>query len=111
MFEQGGANRVGPALWNVVGRDKGVLDGFSYSEAMATFDDPRDWTYESLNKFLHKPKDYMPGTKMNYAGLRKVEDRANLIAYMRSMADTPAALPTEAEIAEAQAAFDAASGG
>jgi len=110
-FDQGGPNKLGPALWGVVGRPKASHEGFNYSDALASFDDPKDWTYTSLNKFLHKPKQYISGTAMNYAGLSKVKDRANLIAYLRSLSDSPAPLPTEEEIAEAEAAFEAASGG
>ena len=110
-FDDGGANKVGPNLWNIVNADKGGVDGFAYSDAMATFDDPKQWTYSSLNKFLHRPKEYMPGTKMNYAGLRKASDRADMVAYLRSLSAAPAALPTDAEIQAAQDAYEAASGG
>ncbi|MEL6584105.1 MAG: cytochrome c family protein [Pseudomonadota bacterium] len=75
-----GANRVGPYLWGVVGRDIGAIDGFRYSDAMAGFGNA--WTPENLNQFLIAPSEYMPGTAMAYRGLRDVEDRANLIAYM-----------------------------
>jgi len=77
-----GANGVGPHLWGVVGRDKGSVDGFDYSEAMATQEG--DWTPENLNAFLENPKGYTPGTKMNYNGMRDIEDRANLIAWLES---------------------------
>jgi cytochrome c len=97
-FEEGGANKVGPNLWNVVAGPKGHIDGFAYSDAlMAMADQP--WGYAELNHFLWNPKDYMPGTKMNFAGLRSAQDRANLIAYMRSMSGSPAELPTQEEIA------------
>ncbi|MCR9072711.1 MAG: cytochrome c family protein [Alphaproteobacteria bacterium] len=109
-FDNGGANKVGPNLYGIVLADKGHLDSFSYSDAMANFDDPSNWTYESLNKFLHNPKQYIAGTKMNYAGLKKTADRANMIAYLRSLADAPAALPTAEEIKQAEDAYIAASG-
>ena len=110
-FESGGANKVGPNLYGIVMADKGHLDSFSYSDALANFSDPATWTYSSLNKFLHKPKDYIPGTKMNFAGLSKASDRADLIAYLRTLADSPAALPTDEEIQKAEEEFKAASGG
>ena len=87
------------------------MEGFSYSDALASFSDPKDWTYASLNKFLHKPKEYISGTKMNYAGLKKASERADLIAYLRTLAGTPAPLPTDEEIQAAEAEFKAATGG
>jgi cytochrome c len=110
-FESGGANKVGPNLYGIVMADKGHLDDFAYSDALANFSDPATWTYSSLNKFLHKPKDYIPGTKMNFAGLSKASDRADLIAYLRTLADSPAPLPTDDEIQKAEEEFKAASGG
>jgi len=97
VFEAGGQNKVGPVLWNVVNADKGGVDGFGYSTALAEFGGA--WDYTSLNAFLYKPKAYISGTKMNFAGLKKQKDRANMIAYLRSLADAPVALPTDAEIA------------
>jgi cytochrome c len=110
-FDQGGANKVGPNLFDIVNREKGSHEGFNYSDAMKSFSDPKNWTYESLNKFLHKPSEYMPGTKMNFAGLKKASDRADLIAYLRSMAGTPAPLPTAEEVKAAQDAFEKAKAG
>ena len=97
VFEAGGQNKVGPVLWNIVNANKGGVDGFGYSTALAEFGGA--WDYASLNAFLYKPKAYISGTKMNFAGLKKPSDRANMIAYLRSLADTPAALPSEADIA------------
>ena len=97
VFEEGGANKVGPALWNIVNADKGAIDGFGYSNALAAFGGA--WDYQALNAFLYKPKAYIEGTKMNFAGLKKPKDRANMIAYLRSLSAAPAALPTDAEIA------------
>lgn len=110
-FDQGGANKVGPNLYGVVGREKGGHAGFAYSDAVKSFADPKQWTYESLNKFLHKPADYIPGTKMNFAGLKKAEDRADLIAYLRTLAGSPAPLPTPEEAKAAQDAFEKAKAG
>ncbi len=78
-----GANATGPHLYGVVGRDKGSADGFSYSETLASMEG--DWTPENLSGFLLNPKEYAPGTKMVYKGMAKVEDRANLIAYLDSV--------------------------
>ena len=78
-----GANGTGPHLFGVVGRDKGAVDGFAYSGAMAEAEG--DWTPENLQAFLQKPSDYLPGTKMLYNGMRDVEDRANLIAYLATI--------------------------
>ena len=109
-FDKGGANKVGPNLFDIVMAPKGHLANFAYSDALKNSGSVDHWTYTSLNHFMLKPKDYAPGTKMNFAGLKKTEDRANIIAYMRSMADAPAPLPTDTEIKAAQDAYDAASG-
>lgn len=89
-FEKGGANRIGPALYNVVNRNIGSVAGFNYSKKLNTLDGT--WDYAALNSFLLSPKKYAAGTKMAFAGLRKPSDRAAIIAYLRSMADTPAPL-------------------
>jgi len=90
-FEQGGANKLGPALWNVVGKDIASADGFAYSAALAGIDGV--WDAEALDGFLLKPKAWAPGTKMGFAGLKDDSDRANLIAWMFQQADAPLALP------------------
>jgi len=101
--DAGGANKVGPNLWGVVGRPVGSHAGFSYSAAMAAHGG--NWTYEELSHFLAAPAKHIPGTKMTYAGLKKVQDRADVIAYLRTPADTEAPLPPQEEIdAEAKAA-------
>ena len=85
--EQGGGNKTGPALWAVMGRDIGVVDGFNYSGSLPA--DQGAWTWENMNAFLTKPSDWAPGTSMAFGGLRKAEDRANLMAWMNSMSDAP----------------------
>lgn len=90
-FDQGGANRVGPNLWGVVGRDKGSVDGYDYSSAMAEADGA--WDYEALNAFLADPKGFVQGTKMNFAGIRKAQDRADLIVFLREQSSNPPPLP------------------
>ncbi len=102
-FEKGGATKQGPNLWGTVGAPKGNVAGFAYSDELIA--KGGNWDYDSLNQFLTKPKKYIKGTKMNFAGLKKAKDRAALVAWLRVQADAPTALPTEAEIAAEQAAF------
>lgn len=78
-----GENGTGPTLFQVVDRDIGSEDGFGYSGAMAEF--PGDWTPEHLFHFLEKPKSYIPGTAMGFAGLKKATDRVNVIAYLATL--------------------------
>jgi cytochrome c len=78
-------NKVGPYLGGVVGRKAGSVEGFKYSDAMK--DSALTWDEETLDKFLTKPKDLVPGTKMSFAGLRKEEDRKALIEYLKSNHD------------------------
>lgn len=102
-FEKGGATKQGPNLWGIVGVAKGHVAGFAYSDDLIA--KGGNWDYDSLNHFLEKPKRYISGTKMNFAGLKKATDRAALIGWLRQQSDAPAALPSEAEIAAEQAAF------
>jgi cytochrome c len=90
-LSKGGPNKIGPNLWDIVGNKQAHLDNFSYSDAVKGLGG--QWTYENLDKFLTKPKDYAPGTKMTFPGLPKPEDRAALIAYLRSLSDSPKPLP------------------
>ncbi len=90
-YEKGSANKVGPQLWNLINRPKGSVDGFAYSKVLAEFGG--DWGYEELAEFLYKPKKYMKGTKMNFAGLKKVKDRADIVYFLRAQSDNPVALP------------------
>ncbi|MBP2315143.1 c-type cytochrome [Azospirillum soli] len=90
-FDKGGANKVGPNLYGIVGAKHGHIDGFAYSDAIKG--KAGDWNYDELNKFLYDPKAYAPGTKMTFAGLKKDQERANVIAYLRSLSDNPAPLP------------------
>ena len=95
-FNAGGANKVGPNLWNIVNRDMGKVENYKYSKALSAFGGK--WDYSSLNQFLLKPKKYIKGTKMNYTGLKKDKDRANIILWLRSLTETPAELPSEEDI-------------
>ena len=91
-FEQGGKNKIGPNLYGVIGRNVAALDSFKYSNALKDRAG-ETWTYENLLAFLTKPKDWAPGNKMTFAGLRKEADRAAIIAFMRTYHDDPPALP------------------
>jgi cytochrome c len=91
-FDEGGANKIGPNLWNLVGRAIASVDGFTYSKSLQEKSGD-GWSYENLDGFLGKPKEWAPGTKMSFAGLKKIQDRADLIAYLRSLSGSPAPLP------------------
>lgn len=89
---KGGPNRVGPNLWGVLGRKTAAAADYSYSSALQAQKD-KIWDYDRLNNFLAAPQKFAPGTKMTFAGLAKAEDRANIIIYLRGLADSPMALP------------------
>lgn len=88
----GGKNGQGPNLWNIAGRAIGGAEGFKYSKAMA--EKGGEWTYEALAEFLYKPKDYLKGTKMAFAGLKKEKDLANMMAYLQSLSASPKPFPS-----------------
>jgi len=90
-FKKGEPDKIGPNLFAIIGDSIGRTTGYAYSKAMANFGG--NWKYEEINKFLYKPKQYMKGTKMNFAGLKKVEDRANLIFWLRNNSENPFPLP------------------
>ncbi len=93
--EKGGANKVGPHLWDVLDRPAASVEGFGYSAAMKEFGaGGNKWDYEHLNKFLTSPKGFIKGTAMGFAGDKKDNERADLIAYLRTLSDNPAPLPT-----------------
>ena len=94
-FEKGGPNRVGPNLWGVVDRDRATEPGFNYSAAMKA--KGGKWTYDELNKFIANPKGYINGTAMGFAGIPKDSERADVIDYLHTLADTPVPLPTAAK--------------
>lgn len=98
-FDKGGPNRVGPNLWAIVGADKAAHAGFDYSAALKSL--PGNWDFEDLNAYLWKPAVYAKGTKMVFAGLPKPQDRADVIAFMRSQHDNPPPLPGGAQPAAA----------
>lgn len=80
-----GENAAGPYLYGVVGRPIGAAEGFGYSNALAELGG--EWTPEALNEFLTKPSAFAPGTSMSFSGLRRIDDRANVIAYLDSLDD------------------------
>ncbi len=84
---QGGGNKIGPALWGVLGRKAGSISDYKYSKAMAAYGKP--WSFEEMNGFLTKPKDWVKGTKMSFAGLKNAKDRAAVILYMNENTDSP----------------------
>ena len=94
-FEKGGPNRVGPNLYGIVNEPKGQGRGFNFSAAMKG--KGGTWTYDDLNKFLANPKAFVPGTAMGFAGIPKDSERADVIAYLRTLSDNPAPLPTAAK--------------
>ena len=88
---KGGKNKIGPALYNVVGRKVGGVSDYKYSKALSGYE--KSWTLEELNGFLLKPAKWIKGTKMAYAGLRKEKDRASVIKYLNQNSDNPQTLP------------------
>jgi cytochrome c len=82
-----GATGVGPHLWGVVGRDIASVAGYGYSDALTGLEG--NWTLEALSGFLESPKSYASGTKMSFAGIKKVEDRVNLIVYLNEADGSP----------------------
>lgn len=89
---KGGPNKSGPNLYGVVGRNHASADGFAYSEALAALK-AEPWTYEALNAFIKSPKTAVEGTKMGFGGIKKDQDRANLLAYLATLSDAPVPFP------------------
>ncbi len=93
-FANGGPNQTGPNLWGVLGRKPGSHPGFAYSQAMTDFGNKVPaWDYEHIYEFLKGPQSYIPGTKMGFVGLKKREDRINLIAWLRDQNSSPPPIP------------------
>ena len=90
-IEAGGGNKIGPALYNVVGRKIAAVEDYKYSKALVEY--KKNWSFEELNGFLIKPQKWIKGTKMAYAGLRKEKDRASVILYLNKYSDNPLPLP------------------
>ena len=90
-IKEGGGNKIGPALWGTLGRPIGSISDYKYSKAFAEFGGI--WNLETMNSFLIKPKDYIKGTKMSYAGLKKEKDRASVILFLNENTDNPFQVP------------------
>ena len=88
---KGGKNNIGPALYNVVGREIGSVSDYKYSKALSDYG--KEWSFEELNGYLTKPAKWIKGTKMAFAGLRKEKDRASVIKYLNQNSDNPVPLP------------------
>tara|TARA_B110000881_G_scaffold134821_1_gene118666 strand:+ start:668 stop:1198 length:531 start_codon:yes stop_codon:yes gene_type:complete len=86
-ISQSGGNKIGPALWGVLGRKAGSVSDYKYSKAIVAHGKP--WSFEEMNGFLLKPKDWIKGTKMSFAGLKKANERAAVILYMNENTDNP----------------------
>lgn len=91
-FEKGGANKVGPNLWGIVGRDIASVPGFAYSDALLKMEG--NWDFAKLDAFIHNPKAAAPGTKMSFAGVGKDSERADLLAWLNKQSDSPQPLPS-----------------
>ena len=91
IIAKGGKNLIGPALYGVVGRASASIPDYAYSSALKAHG--KNWNFEELNGFLLKPRSYIKGTKMAYAGLRKDKDRASVILYLNNQSDSPLPRP------------------
>ena len=91
LINKGADNKIGPALYGVIGRKVASKQDYKYSKAMAGYD--KNWTFEEMNGYLKKPQKYIKGTKMAFAGLRKEKDRASVILYLNQSSDKPLPLP------------------
>jgi cytochrome c len=94
-FEKGGPNRVGPNLFGIVDRARASEAGFNYSAAMKA--KTGKWTYDDLNKFIANPKGFIAGTAMGFAGITKDSERADVINYLHTLADSPVPFPAAAK--------------
>ena len=90
-LDEGGARRVGPNIWDMVGKAKGGSEGYAYSEALAAAGGT--WTFADLDGYLAAPKTWMPGTKMTFPGIADATDRANALLALRALSNSPVPLP------------------
>lgn len=104
-INDGGANGIGPNLYNTMGKSHGHVAGFAYSDALGSVEG--NWNFDNMNAWLISPRKYAPGTKMTFAGLGKPEDRANVIAYMNAQGSNLPYPEPPAEVAVEEAEADA----
>ena len=90
-INEGGGNKIGPKLWNVMFRTVGSIADYKYSKALSTYG--KEWTWEEMNGFLIKPAKWIKGNKMGFVGLKKEEDRASIMLYLNENSDNPKTLP------------------
>ena len=90
-IKQGGGNKIGPALWNVMFRQVGAISDYKYSKALTSYG--KEWSWEEMNGFLIKPSKWIPNNKMGFAGLKSEKDRASVILYLNQNSDNPKPLP------------------
>lgn len=100
-LSKGGPDKIGPNLWGIVDRSRASRSSYSYSSAMSS--DHAPWTYAALFRYLKSPQEVVPGTKMTFAGLPSAQDRVDLIAYLRTLSDSPAPIPAPAPVAPSKA--------
>ena len=90
-IKQGGGNKIGPKLWNVMFRPVGAITDYKYSKALSTYG--KEWSWEEMNGFLIKPSTWIKGNKMGFAGLKNEKDRASVLLYLNQNSDNPKTLP------------------
>ena len=90
-IKEGGGNKIGPKLWNVMFRPVGAVEDYKYSKSLMSY--KKEWTWEEMNGFLIKPSSWIKGNKMGFAGLKDEKDRASVILYLNQNSDNPRSLP------------------
>ena len=90
-IKQGGGNKIGPALWNVIFRPVGSITDYKYSQALSSY--KKEWNWEEMNGFLIKPAKWIKGNKMGFAGIKDEKERASVILYLNQNSDSPKELP------------------
>ena len=90
-IKQGGGNKIGPKLWNVMFRPAGAITDYKYSKSLSSYG--KEWSWEEMNGFLIKPATWIKGNKMGFAGLKSEKDRASVILYLNQNSDNPKPLP------------------
>ncbi len=106
-FGEGEANKVGPHLYDVINRPIASISDFGYSGALKTYGEGKVWSFAEMNGFLYKPKDHVPGTSMGFNGIKNDTERAEILAYLRTLSANPAPLPDPAAAVPAATEGDA----